>query len=114
MPSALIDTNLLVLLVVGTTKKEYISEHKRTNIFTERCYNELLSLLEVFDSIWITSHCLAEVSNLLKYTHEKQAKELLSTLSGICLNYNESHMAKADIFASEFYLRLGVEMSTFT
>lgn len=108
MPSALIDTNLLLLLVVGTTNKKYICTHKRTKEFTEKDYDELLSLLEGFNLLWVTSHCLAEVSNLLKQTHAGQAQELLATLSVICQNSSESHIPKADIFANKHYLRLGV------
>ncbi len=108
MASALIDTNLLLLLVVGMTNKKYISKHKRTKMFTERCYDEFLELLENFDSLWITSHCLAETSNLLKHTGKHQAQELLSTLSGICLKHSEPHIIRDDIFNSKHYLRLGV------
>jgi len=42
MASALIDTNLALLLVVGTTNKAYISTHKRTKEFTEEDYDQLL------------------------------------------------------------------------
>lgn len=108
MASALIDTNLALLLVVGTTNKAYISTHKRTKEFTEEDYDQLLFQLEGFESLWITSHCLAEVSNLLKQTDEKKARELLSTLSSVGGKCRESHISKSDIFHSDLYNRLGV------
>ena len=46
MKSALIDTNLLLLLVVGMTNKSYIKIHKRTKTFTVEDYEQLLSDLD--------------------------------------------------------------------
>lgn len=68
MRSALIDTNLFVLLVVGSVNKKYISTHKRTNNFVAEDYDLLMANLDGYQELWITSHCLAEVSNLLKQT----------------------------------------------
>ena len=108
MASALIDTNLALLLVVGMTNRNYIKTHKRTKEFTEEDYDHLLKYLEGFDSLWITSHCLAEVSNLLKQTDKNKSQELLATLSVIGGEMKESNIAKANIFNSEVYIRLGV------
>ncbi len=110
MRSALIDTNLLLLLTVGATNKSYIATHKRTkaSAFTERDYEELLSILSRFEKLWVTSHCLAEASNLVRQTHPAQSKELLTTLSYICGNAKESHVPKDEIFRSGYYKRLGV------
>ena len=76
MKSALIDTNLLLLLVVGMTNKSYIKIHKRTKTFTVEDYEQLLSDLDHFKPVWVTSHCLAEVSNLLKQIDTKKAEKL--------------------------------------
>ena len=108
MASALVDTNLLLLLVVGMTDKAYIATHKRTKAYSEADYDALVSVLDGFDSLWIASHCLAEVSNLLKQTHFDKAKELLVTLRTIGVVARESHIPKDSIFNSEMYLRLGV------
>lgn len=108
MPSALIDTNLVLLLVVGMTDRSYINTHKRTRTFTEEDYDLLLSVLNRFDSIWITSHCLAEASNLLKQTHKEKAVRLLSTLSVLGAKTKESHVQKSNIFGNVVYTRLGV------
>jgi short subunit dehydrogenase-like uncharacterized protein len=108
MASALIDTNLALLLIIGTTNREYIKTHKRTKQFTDQDYDLLISSLTGFDSIWITSHCLAEVSNLLKQTYKTQAEELLSSMSIIVGKFKESSFSKNNIFSSTNYLRLGV------
>jgi hypothetical protein len=42
---ALLDTNLLVLLVVGLTSREYISIHKKLTSFSEQDFEILETLL---------------------------------------------------------------------
>ena len=108
MNSVLIDTNLLVLLVVGYTDRELISLHKRTNEFLTRDYDELTSLLSGSREIWVTSHCLAETSNLLKQTDKEKARVLLHNLSDYCNNAYESHVSKETIFGCKNYVRFGV------
>jgi hypothetical protein len=108
LKSALIDTNLALLLIVGATNKEYLETHKRTRQFTKQDYDLFLSYISCFEQIWITSHCLAETSNLLKQTNRKWAEELLYSMSVIFGQFKESHISKDYIFSSDSYLRLGV------
>lgn len=113
MNSVLIDTNLLVLLVVGSTDRRFIRLHKRTKSFIYRDYDELTSLLSGSRELWVTSHCLAETSNLLKQTDKAKAQVLLHNLAVYCGNARESHIPKETIFGYENYFRLGVTDSGF-
>lgn len=114
MSSTLIDTNLLVLLVVGSTDRDLICRHKRTNnLFIPRDFDELTNLLSVSRELWVTSHCLAETSNLLKQTDKVKAQSLLYNLAVYCGNAQESHIPKEMIFEYDNYLRLGVTDSGF-
>jgi hypothetical protein len=108
MRSVLIDTNLLVLLVVGVYNKSLIGKHKRTQAFVPDDFDLLDRTITSFDTIWVTSHCLAEASNLLKQTHSLQARDLLACLAGIVRNARESHIPKDAIFENVHALRLGV------
>ena len=108
MRSVLLDTNLLVLLIVGLYDKNTIGIHKRTNTFTAEDYDLLLDSLVGYEILWVTSHCLAEVSNLLKHTHRKQAEELLIILRKFISDKNESHVQKDIIFSNSLLMRLGV------
>lgn len=108
MRSVLIDTNLLVLLVVGYYKKNLIGQHKRTKEFVPEDFDLLRRFLSGYDILWVTSHCLAEASNLLKQTHTVQAKELLNCMSAIISRTKESHMSKEVLFGDDRAIRLGV------
>lgn len=108
MNSALIDTNLLVLLIVGFTDVNLIEKHKRTNRFVKEDFNLLIEQLKPFEMIWVTSHCLAEASNLLKQTASGNSYNLLFTLKEYTSKFKESHINKDSIFASSIFTRLGV------
>ena len=81
MKSVLIDTNLLVLLVVGSYDKNRIGRHKRTKEFDKSDYEILCEFLLNYDKVWTTIHCLAETSNLLKQTSKVESQQLLFHLS---------------------------------
>ncbi|KAF0165241.1 MAG: hypothetical protein FD157_1593, partial [Rhodocyclaceae bacterium] len=66
----LIDTNLLVLYVVGTASRSYIEKHKRLTEFVVEDYDALLKLINNASAVFVTPHTLAETSNLARYIGE--------------------------------------------
>jgi hypothetical protein len=62
--SVLVDTNLLVLLLVGIVKTRRILEFKRTSGFTIRDFELLASLIATFSRLVATPHMLGQVSDL--------------------------------------------------
>jgi len=108
MSSVLIDTNLLLLLIVGLYNKDLISVHKRTKEFIPKDFDLLVESIDGYNVLWVTSHCLAEVSNLIMQTNEKQAKELMAYFSIFVAKAKESHIPKEIIFKNGISTRLGV------
>ncbi len=108
MSSVLIDTNLLLLLIVGLYNKDLISEHKRTKEFTPKDFDLLVKYINGYKILWVTSHCLSEVSNLIRQTNEEQAKELMTFFSAFIARAKESHIPKEIIFKNGISTRLGV------
>lgn len=108
MNSVLIDTNLLILLIVGLYNKDLISVHKRTKEFMPKDFDLLVKCIRGYKILWVTSHCLAEVSNLIRQTNKKQAKELMACFSNYVANTKESHIPKEIIFKNGILTRLGV------
>lgn len=74
----LIDTNLLLLLMVGGTPS--IKNFKRTNMYTSTDYDLLLRLIDQFGKIIATPHILAEVSNLTNGLYGEQLEHFFHTL----------------------------------
>ncbi len=104
----MIDTNLLLLLIVGFYDKNLISVHKRTKMFMPKDFDLLVKFINGYNMLWVTSHCLAEVSNLIKQTNKKQAKELMAIFSNFITKTRETHIPKEVIFKNSNLTRLGV------
>jgi rRNA-processing protein FCF1 len=60
----LVDTNLLVLYVVGGVNRNRIDTFKRTTRYTKSDYDLLLRVIAKFNPLYAVAHVLAEVSNL--------------------------------------------------
>lgn len=60
----LLDTNLLLLFLVGSYERKRIRNFKRTSTFSESDFDLLAAFLQAFSRILTTPHILTEVSNL--------------------------------------------------
>ena len=61
---ALVDTNLLVLLLVGAVNKRRIPKFKRTQAFSIEDFDLLVRLIDCFGKIVATPHVLSQASDL--------------------------------------------------
>jgi hypothetical protein len=66
----ILDSNLLLLLIVGSTHRSLISKHKRLRAYTEQDYDLLIRLLSQAQNIIVTPNTLTETSNLLGYIED--------------------------------------------
>lgn len=60
----LVDSNLLLLLLVGSFNRELITRFRRTAAFLPEDYDLVLKITGYFSQVLTTPHILAEVSNL--------------------------------------------------
>jgi rRNA-processing protein FCF1 len=103
----LIDTNLLVLLVVGAVNRDRIPQFKRTSGYTADDWDLLTGILEQIPRRYSIAHILAEVSALtdLKGPELNIAREIL--YNAISLT-EELPIASIEACESEYYRRLGL------
>ena len=73
---AFIDTNLLVLLIVGSVDRELVDTHPRTQRFTPEDYDRLAGIIGA-KRVFVTPNTLTETSNLLKQPRDKKAIDRL-------------------------------------
>ena len=83
-----VDSNLLVLLVVGATDRGLIAKHRRLRNFTEEDYETLLGLVNQIDQILVTPNTLTEASNLLAQHGEPERSRFFEVLR-ILIEENE-------------------------
>ena len=103
----LIDTNLLVLLVVGSVNRDRISRFKRTTGYSSADWDLLIGILEQISRRYTLPHVLAEVSTLtdLKGPELEVARIVLLKLIG---ELREISINSADACATSLYIRFGL------
>ncbi len=103
----LIDTNLLVLLIVGSVNRDRISRFKRTTSYSSADWDLLSGILEQISRRYTLPHVLAEVSTLtdLKGPELEVAREVLLRL---IKQLRELQITSADACATPLYQRLGL------
>ena len=104
----LIDTNILLLLVVGTADVRQIARFKRTRQFDRNHYHFLLRFLETFDSIATTPHILTETSNLLGHAEADRRSTFRRVLSRFIDRADEKVTGSRLVTEQPSYARLGL------
>ena len=62
-----IDTNLMVLLVVGSASEDFITKHRRLKGYTVDDFRLLGLLIAEYSDMVLVPHILAEVSSLVRH-----------------------------------------------
>ncbi len=104
----LVDTNILLLYVVGSLSLDRIARHKRTDTFTVEDYWLLCKLLDRFEGIVVTPNILTEVSNLLGQTDEKIRGSLLILLQSLVRISEEHYVRSLEAVEAAEFPRLGL------
>jgi predicted nucleic acid-binding protein len=104
MQDLLLDTNVLMLLLIGRWDRASIPTFRRTSTFTPADFDLLERTLSRYPRRVTTPAVLAEVSNLMGNAfHEKVA----GTVVQVCGTFIERWVPKDQVFADEEFARLG-------
>lgn len=108
MKRVLLDTNVLLLWVVGNTDERYIAQHKRTGAYSIQDFDALSSFLAQAQTVETTTHVLTETSNLLAQSHHELTQDLFRTYTAV-LNLVDEQQPKANVLSqSDSFARLGL------
>lgn len=109
MPDAVfVDSNLLVLLVVGHYDPQLIVKHRRTQAFDLEDYKLLRQVLRRFRTVLVTPNTLTETSNLLSHHGEPVRSNLLRALRRLIYNTREVVVASEQASRNQAFDRLGL------
>jgi hypothetical protein len=103
MRSLLLDTNVLLLLIVGTLDRRAIGANRRTGVFTARDFDLLREELRKYAPVVTTPGVLTEASNLLGNGHRVAA----ATMVAVCTPFVEVVRPKEHVFGQRGFDRLG-------
>ena len=104
----LVDTNLLVLLVVGNVNPDLIAKHRRLDGYLVSDYDALLSLVNLVDRVILTPNTLSETSNLLGQHGEPERTMLMEGLRGLIEGGDEVVIASEQASANPSFPLLGL------
>ena len=103
-----IDTNLLVLLVVGSVGRDLIAKHRRLEDYTGEDYDALIDLLGQTNRTFVTPNTLTEASNLLGQHGEPERSLFFQTLQSLIHQSQEIVVASAEASRNHSFTRLGL------
>jgi hypothetical protein len=104
---ALVDANLLVLLLVGAVNKQRIPKFKRTQNFTIEDFNLLIRLVDWFGKLIATPHVLSQASDLTDL-RDKELVEVRQKFRLIVDQIKESYAESRVLVADPVFERLGL------
>ena len=106
--SLFIDTNLLLVLIVGALGPEQIERFKRTKAYTREDYALLLAFVGGFKRMLTTPNVLTEVSNLLDWLYEPLRRKAQVALGVLTAQFEEKYVASSEAATDPSFPLLGL------
>lgn len=105
----LIDSNALVLLIVGLIDPNQINKHRRTSLYTEKDFQKLSSIIQDLNRLIVLPNIWTEVDNLLnnyltgtfKWPYVKIMREIVATTT-------ERYLGSTSGIISDYFLDIGL------
>lgn len=108
----LIDTNILILLVLGSYDKKQIEVFKRTRVFVVEDYDTLVSFVGHFAQIITTPNIITEASNILGQLPENIKFGAFNKLKDLIYILKEEYVTSKNASSSPEFIRFGVTDAT--
>jgi|tagenome__1003787_1003787.scaffolds.fasta_scaffold20988697_6 hypothetical protein len=106
--SLLIDTNLLLVLIVGSHDRNQVERFKRTRAYTADDYDLLTRFVAGFGELAVTPNVLTEVSNLVGQLSEPLRGRVLASLAMLAIQVPERYFPSSDMVREPDFLRFGL------
>lgn len=100
----LIDTNALVVLLVGLVDVRLIAKHKRTSIYEEQDFHDLTGRVAALDNLVVLPNVWTEADNLLNDFRGNHKYQYLQEIAGLVKLSTEKYIeSKAVVDSPEFF-----------
>jgi len=104
----LIDANALTILLVGLVDINLIGRHKRTSIYQEQDYYNLMAKVESLDNLIVLPNVWTEVDNLLNDFSGNHKYEYILHLTQTIKSTSEVYLSSLNATGSTCFLDLGL------
>lgn len=103
-----LDTNILLLHVVGAVSRDAVTTFKRTRQFLPEDYDVAARFISLFAHVVVTPHILSEVSNLCGQLPDNSRTNAMRMLAQQIETFRETAVPANEINRSEEFLRFGL------
>ena len=104
----LIDTNLLILLLVGSYDENMISTFKRTIVYTVEDYRYLKTFLTRFGKHFYTPNILTEITNLTDSINSEPNFYFFQHVKYMLSAFEEENVSSDEIMQLKSFLKFGL------
>jgi hypothetical protein len=104
----LIDSNLLLLLLVGRINRKRVAAFKRTQKYTLEDFERLSQFYAFFSKHWTTPQILTEVSNLSGQLAGPELGKFRAALASLVKVIDERYIESRRITSHDSFARLGI------
>ncbi len=104
----ILDTNLLLLFIVGSTSREYISKHKRLKAYTETDFDLLIKIMSYVQNVFVTPNTLTETSNLAGQIPEPARTKIFKVFCDYIPSADEHYCESRQAITRKEFIRLGL------
>ncbi|SRR5712692_10397115 len=104
----LVDTNVLLLYLVGKYDRSRIKKFDRTAKFSERDYEILSEILESFEKVVTTPNILTEVGNLSNKLKDDVRLEYYNVFSNYISDSDELYIESKKICSLDYFQKFGL------
>ena len=104
----IIDTNILLLYLIGRVNRERIPRFKRTAQFTPEDYDILLELVSKFKKVITTLNILTEVNSLANQLGEPERSRCLVMFTRLISQIEEKYFESSTVAGYESFSRFGL------
>lgn len=107
----LIDTNILLLFLIGTVNKDRITKFNRTQQFIPEDYELLLDFMAKFQKLITTPNILTEVNSLANQLGEPERSQCFAIFARFTQNVellNEHYIKSLDAVSTDKFIKFGL------
>lgn len=104
----LIDTNALVVLILGIIDPRLIGTHRRTSIYDENDYFDLIAAIGGLEKLVVLPNVWTETDNLLNGTIPNRQFEYVQVLKQVVSKTTEEFLSSKHAVESEVFYHLGI------
>lgn len=108
MKAVIIDSNLLLLAIVGSLRQDLVGKHRRLREFRKADYSLLQSEISEFQKFFTLPNVITEVSNLIGSGKQEICNGACESLAQFVSSADEVYRASKDVVSLPQFFRLGL------